>query len=87
VSLRHIHIYTVTVVTSAIQYILKHNWTKIQIIFFKYLRVTMSDTRLHFTPDRVQHWVKVPAVQTDRIWLCGIFRYILYLKIIFKNEN
>jgi len=47
----------------------------------------MSDTRLHFTPDRVQHWVKLPAVQTGSIWLFGIFHYILNWKIIFKNEN
>jgi len=48
-----------------------------QIIFFKYILIIMSDIRLHITPDRMQHWMKVLGVQTDRFWLFGIFHYIL----------
>jgi len=35
----------------------------------------------------VQTSMKVPGVQTGRIWLFGIFRYDFNLKCVVKNEN
>jgi len=32
-------------------------------------------------------WVTVPGVQTDRIWLFGIFRYEFNLKNGVKSDN
>ena len=32
-------------------------------------------------------WVKLPALQTGRNWLFGIFRYIFNLKSVIKNEK
>jgi hypothetical protein len=66
---------------------LQHNWTTFQDYFLEVPYRYQADTRLNFTPDRVQHWVMLPNVQTGSIWLFGIFHYILNWKVIFKNEN